>query len=169
MFDYFLASRDVEGKVEHRAVCGMCVDEVKANLAHGYLGPGWEMARVVARPTPVWDIVLPALGRTFMVGGHECRSKREHFLAGGTLACTYMDEDYEAVPVIYGKDRKVMEDGNSITAIGEVTVRACRNPAHVSTSYLEPLDESHALELLDGLLIDLDAHHVRIQVVDYMA
>lgn len=114
---------------------------------------------VEERDQPVWGIIAPALVEKKMF-----RWCRDHLLAGGTLYCDYRGVTYVAVPEMFKKDRRIKDDGKTVVAIGKVTIKVEVGPSNrpSMTFYLDPLDEQHAIDHLNGKLIEFDGQYGNI-------
>ena len=115
-----------------------------------------KLVNLEERESPIWHIVEPIMCSPFMFRGQKGYTVKSQLLANGVIGTFYRCNEYIVTPEIFGKDRRVKQDGKTITAIGEVTfTREGTQETH--KVYLEPIDEQHAIDLLDGVLIAWDA------------
>lgn len=115
-----------------------------------------ELLTLEERESPIWHIVEPIKCKPVMFRGQKGYTAKSQLLANGVIGTFYRGHEYIVTPEIYGKDCKVKQDGKTIIAIGQATFsREGTEESH--KVYLEPIDEQHAIDLLDGVLIAWDA------------
>jgi hypothetical protein len=111
-----------------------------------------------ARESPLWHIVEPIMCKPIIYRRQKGYIAKNQLLANGPVGTFYRGDEYIVQADIFPKDRKVKnQDGKTITAIGQATITCEAYPDATKTIYLEPIDEQHALDLLDGVLIAWDA------------
>lgn len=156
MFPTFLATlRRDDGTTVHRALCAHCEEEAARIARDLKIGT---LVSVARREDPEWSAIEPSPRSIVTSGGETLVNLRYHFLDGGPLATTYRGRDYQVSAELYGEDRDATdEDGRAITAIGVAHFSCLQLPDLDHRVFLEPLDEQHAIDRLDGALIQLDA------------